>query len=152
MSRDHAAVARVNPAAQAEHQWFAPMEDRAVVLVVMAFSKGRDELLSKLDSLAVRMLQAEDCCQAREILQAHPAVEVVVTATTHSDGNWYNILQYLVDHNMHAGVIVTSASGDERLWSEVLWRGAYDLLVEPYDSEELARSVEGAVRRFETNG
>jgi hypothetical protein len=36
--------------------------------------------------------------------------------------------------------------GDERLWSEVLERGGYDLLIEPYDGTGAWAVVEGAAR------
>jgi FixJ family two-component response regulator len=48
-------------------------------------------------------------------------------------------------------LIVSSPQADEILWSEVLWRGAYDLLVEPYESDELRNTLEGALRASQTS-
>jgi hypothetical protein len=42
--------------------------------------------------------------------------------------------------------ILTSRLGDERLWADVLSRGGYDLLIQPYDSMEVTRVV-GAARK-----
>jgi hypothetical protein len=43
--------------------------------------------------------------------------------------------------------ILTSRIGDERLCAEVLNRGGYDLLIEPYDSLEVTRVV-AAARKY----
>jgi FixJ family two-component response regulator len=40
--------------------------------------------------------------------------------------------------------ILTSPLGDERLWAEVLNRGGYDLLIQPYESLEVTRVVAAA--------
>jgi len=42
--------------------------------------------------------------------------------------------------------ILTSRLADEQLWAEVLNRGGYDLLIQPYDSMEVTRVVEAARR------
>ncbi len=55
---------------------------------------------------------------------------MIITQLTLADGNWCDLFKYLVDRGSHASVVVSSPQADERLWSEVLWRGAYDLLVE----------------------
>ena len=39
-----------------------------------------------------------------------------------------------------------------RLWSEALWRGVHDLLVEPYENFEVKRAVEGALRAVSCSG
>ena len=51
-----------------------------------------------------------------------------------------------MDCDIHASTVVSSPHADERLWSEVLWRGAYDLLVEPHESREVHQTVTGALR------
>jgi hypothetical protein len=43
-------------------------------------------------------------------------------------------------------LIVTSRIADERLWSEVLNFGGFDILVQPLDSREVARITKSAVR------
>ena len=78
--------------------------------------------------------------------RADPDIDVVITDLTLPDGNWCDILKYLVDEGIRANVVVNAPFADERLWSEILWRGAYDLLVEPYENFELKRVVEGAAR------
>jgi DNA-binding NtrC family response regulator len=41
-------------------------------------------------------------------------------------------------------LIVTDRLADERLWAEVLNLGGYDLLLKPFDPEELLRVVSSA--------
>jgi hypothetical protein len=54
----------------------------------------------------------------------------------------------LIDVCQPVGIplIVTSRIADERLWSEVLNFGGFDILVRPLDSREVARIAKSAVR------
>jgi|SRR5580658_1427293 FixJ family two-component response regulator len=56
--------------------------------------------------------------------------------------------QILIDVCQPAGIplIVTSRVADERLWSEVLNFGGFDILVQPLDSHEVARIAKSALR------
>ena len=45
-----------------------------------------------------------------------------------------------------ASSVKGSPRGDEKLWPEVLWRGAFDLIVEPFESFEVRRIVDGTLR------
>ena len=122
-------------------------------LVLLVMPRECSPLLLKvLKSLDVDVLAVEDCQQARELLQTHPAVDVIIIQVTLADGNWCDLFRYLVDRSSHASVVVSSPQADERLWSDVLWRGAYDLLVEPYESGEVCRVVEGALRVAHASG
>jgi FixJ family two-component response regulator len=71
-------------------------------------------------------------------------VGVVVTDLSHPDGNWSDLLRHVVDVGLDTRVVVCSPAADERLWAEVFWRGAYDLLVEPYNREQVQSIVETA--------
>jgi DNA-binding NtrC family response regulator len=121
-----------------------------VALIVMPLER-RPPLLKKLKALRVEVLAVENCQEARGLLQTRPPVDVVITQVTLSDGNWCDVFKYLVDNDIHASLVVSSPQADEILWSEVLWRGAYDLLVEPYESQELRNTLEGALRASQTS-
>ena len=116
-----------------------------MAMLVMSPERCRS-LEPNLELLNVRVLLAESCQEARVLLENNPPVSVVITDVSLSDGNWSDIFRYLVDNGIHASVVVSSNLADERLWSEVLWRGAYDVLVEPYEPGEVRRIVEGALR------
>ncbi len=105
-----------------------------------------------LKSSDINVIAVRECQQARALLRTRPAIELIITQVTLADGNWCNLFKYLVDRGSHASVVVSSPQADERLWSEVLWRGAYDLLVEPYKSDEVIRVVEGALRVAQASG
>lgn len=117
----------------------------SMAMLVMSPERRRS-LEPNLEQLNVRVLLASNCQEARILLQDHPPVSVVITDVSLNDGNWCDVFRFLVDQGIHASVVVSSRLADERLWSEVLWRGAYDVLVEPYEADEVRRIVEGAVR------
>ena len=118
----------------------------SIVLLVMAPPAYR-QVACDLDSLdGVNVLLARDCREARQVLSAHPDISLVFTDVSHADGNWSDLLRFVVNRGIAAHVVVCSRCADEGLWSEVLWRGGYDVLVEPFDRAELARIVEGALR------
>ena len=125
----------------------AANEDRTpAVLLVMHSSERRSEFLSKMENVPVQLLAAGNCRDARALLRDHGNVRVVVTDTTLTDGNWCDVLNHVTRQDSLANVVVTSEVGDERLWSEVLWRGAYDLLLEPFETREVQQVMEGALR------
>jgi len=117
----------------------------SMAMVVMSPERRRS-LERNLERLNVQVLHAGSCQEARILLKDRPPVSVVITDVSLTDGNWCDVFRYLVDNGIHASVVVSSRLADERLWSEVLWRGAYDVLVEPYEADEVRRIVEGALR------
>jgi len=104
------------------------------------------QILGELASLDVKAWLAETCQEARGLFEKLPRVDVVMSDLSLPDGNWCDVFKHLIDNDIHASMIVVARQADERLWSEVLWRGAYDLLVEPYEDADVRRVVEGAVR------
>ncbi len=124
------------------------MIDGATALVVMSRER-RLPLVEILEPLTLSVLTAGDCREGRALLQTRPPLEIVIIDVSLMDGNWCDIFKFLVDYEISASVVVASGFADERLWSEVLWRGAYDLLVEPYEREEIRRVLEGALRALE---
>ena len=119
--------------------------ENSLALVVMPEERRRP-LLHSLESLKFETLLVGNCTEARHLLQTAPPVQVVITQVSLPDGNWCDVLRFLVDSGMEASVVVTSPQVDENLWSEVLWRGAYDLLIEPFKTDEVRRTMEGALR------
>jgi len=54
-------------------------------------------------------------------------------------GSWQKLFEQVRDLPHSPKFIVTSRLADERLWSEVLNLGGYDVLASPFDPEELRR-------------
>ena len=121
------------------------MLDSTRLLLVMC-AERRTQLLEILESSNADVLTACSCREARRVLNTYPTIEVVIADLSHPDGNWCDILRCLVGSGIHASIVVNAPEADEKLWSEVLWRGGYDLLIEPYEATEVSRIIEGAAR------
>ncbi len=116
---------------------------KPLVLLVMAPDR-RTPLLKQLEACGIQVLAARDCSEARRILRAQPGVQVVLTDEALADGDWLSVLDAVSRSGVHAETIVCTRLGDPRLWIHVLVYGAYDLLVEPYNSAEVRRIIESA--------
>jgi len=57
------------------------------------------------------------------------------------DGNWKVVLSGFESLAVRPNVIVTSRLADDRLWAEVLNLGGYDVLAQPFNEEEVHRTV-----------
>jgi DNA-binding NtrC family response regulator len=119
------------------------MNTRPTVLLAIAPLR-RSQLLELFEDCGAEVLTAGGCRHASRLLERNPDVEVVVTDLTHADGNWSDLLRHVVDYGLDTRVVVCTPGADERLWAEVFWRGAYDLLVEPYNREQVRSIVETA--------
>jgi DNA-binding NtrC family response regulator len=73
---------------------------------------------------------------------------VIVTDERLPDGDWMDILSGIAPILNPPRVIVASPAADSRLWSEVLHLGAYDMLVKPFQQQEVVRAVESAQRAW----
>ena len=109
----------------------------------------RRVVTTNIKSLGMEMLFANDWRKARQTLEARPDITLAVTALTLVDGNWCDLVQHTAQRDFQTPVVVVSRTGSARLWAELLWRGAHDLLVEPLDDREVRRTIEGAVRAAE---
>ena len=129
-----------NPSAQSAAR-------NALVLLVGSSPQRRSFLAAVLRTIGVESLAVSCCREAREFLQTHPLLDVILTDTTLEDANWSDVLRAVIDCESAASVVVVApSSADERLWSEVIWRGGHDLLVEPFSKDEARRVLEGALR------
>jgi DNA-binding NtrC family response regulator len=115
------------------------------VLLVLPMDRCRS-LVPKLQRPTKQIFTADNCRSAQKLLAENLDIELVITGVSLDDGNWCDVVRYIVDRGHHAEIIVSSPVASQTLWSEVIWRGAYDLLLEPYDLEEVERLVDGALR------
>ena len=81
------------------------------------------------------------------MLEAQLAVQVVVTDARFHDGDWRRVLEIVERGRRKIEVVVCSRLGDPKLWLDVLEEGGYDVLVEPFEHEEVQRIVEAAAAR-----
>ncbi len=68
---------------------------------------------------------------------AGSTVPVIICQCDLPDGSWREILDLSTTWEQPSKIIVVSRLADNRLWSEVLNRGAYDLLAAPLDKAEV---------------
>jgi DNA-binding NtrC family response regulator len=120
------------------------------VLVSMAGGERRSQLSVCLKALGATPLEADDCRMARRALARRGPLKLVISDVELSDGDWRDVLAAAQLRPGGVSFLVSTPFPDHSLWSEALWRGAYDLLVEPYSASELRRIVEGALRDQET--
>ena len=78
------------------------------------------------------------CGETISFLNEH-SLGVVIADASLPDGTWKDLLGQLSLLADAPNIIVTSRLADERLWAEVLNMGGYDLLVAPYDTDEVVR-------------
>jgi CheY-like chemotaxis protein len=83
-------------------------------LVVMA-QERRLPLLDALESCGIEVLPVCDCNEARRMLEAQPAVQVVVTDTTLPDGDWRRVLEIVEQGRRKIEIVVCSCLGDPKL-------------------------------------
>ena len=122
------------------------MSHRPTVLLV-ASPEDSQRLHADLKSCGhLRVLTAHNCRNARQALEKHGEIAVILTAASPGDGNWCDLLRFVVNRGINVHVVVYTPRCSERLRSEVIWRGAYDVLVQPFETAELRRIVEGAIR------
>lgn len=69
---------------------------------------------------------------------------IVLCDADSGPGNWQEMLDLLHLLPDPPLVIVTSRLADDRLWSEALNCGAYDVLAKPYNTEEVVRVLSTA--------
>lgn len=119
------------------------------VLVIMAAGERRSQLSACLKALGAAPVEVEDCGQARRALAKRGALNLVISDVDFRDGDWRDMLAAAQQRPGGVSYLVSTPLPDHGLWSEALWRGAYDLLVEPYSASELRRIVEGAWRAQE---
>lgn len=65
-------------------------------------------------------------------------VSIVICERQLSDGNWKDVVSHLASLVDRPHLIVVSREIDDRLWSEVVNQGAFDLIAKPFREAELA--------------
>ena len=126
------------------------MTDKAQILVIMPLGERRSELTACLRALDTNPIAVADCREARQILANRRRLNLVISDADFRDGDWRDNLALTQQRPDGTAFLVSTPLADEELWSEALWRGAHDVLVEPYSASELCRIVEGALRSSDT--
>jgi DNA-binding NtrC family response regulator len=107
---------------------------------VLLVSSSQDEYRSLANIVETRsrwcVHSVQTCQQAVEYLKNHP-LGVVIADEQLPDGDWKQLLGETARLPYRPNLIVSSRKSDERLWGEVLNLGAYDMLLMPFDPDEV---------------
>jgi len=116
-----------------------PIADAGVeILLVSGGSADYACLCHIIDHSNWKLHRAQDCQEALAFLQQHP-VGVVITQVSLPDGCWKDLLAELTRVGCPPNLIISSRLADEQLWAEVLSLGGYDVLMTPFEREEVFR-------------
>jgi DNA-binding response OmpR family regulator len=94
------------------------------------------------------LLEAPDRKRALRHLDRDP-IQVVITSCEVPRWDWRRVLRNLRRMARPPQLIVTSRTADERLWSEVLNCGGYDVLPQPFRKDEIQRVIAAAHRQYD---
>ncbi len=69
------------------------------------------------------------------------------------DGSWRNLMLFVQNAGRASEMIICARLGDHQLWAEVIQCGAYDMITEPFERQEVNRIIQSALesrymRRF----
>lgn len=122
-----------------------------LVLAVMS-PVHRSALLRQIEEQGVCVVTAPGRAEARAILHARPPLSIVLTDETLPDGDWKDVLRDVAASGAPAEIVVCT-SGPEQpltLCFELLDHGAFGLLAEPYDPDQLQWLIHAATARSKT--
>jgi DNA-binding NtrC family response regulator len=125
----------------------SPETNRVVVLAVTPFEED-DAYLREIFSHSNWSLRRVDSCAAAQRFLRQTPTPVVLCERQLYDGEWRDVLSMIGTLSQPSHLIVTSRHADERLWSEVLNLGGYDLLEKPFDKQEVFRVISLAWRHW----
>ncbi len=120
------------------------MDKQLTALLVMNQERS-SALVNHLARMDANILTARSCGEAARVLRDEPEVRLVLTDLVLPDGSWFDVLNRVGDVKGDATVVVCARVADERLWTQVLEAGGFDLLVEPYQGHEVQRILEAAM-------
>jgi DNA-binding NtrC family response regulator len=111
-----------------------------MVLAVLPVGEDRKMLEDIFGQSNWKVRFAKDFQEAQDELRTSP-LAVVISDGCFPGGNWKDLLFVLQEMPHPKPLIVADRLADDRLWAEVLNLGAYDLLIKPFDTQEVLRTV-----------
>ena len=114
--------------------------DSITVLLVTAKTSHQAEFRTIFERANWRLDCVQTLAETDAYVREHgPAV--VICEKDLPDGDWKMVLNRFETLPSKPNLIVTSRLADEALWAEVLNLGGYDVLVQPFDADEVSRVV-----------
>jgi len=123
-------------------------ERTATVLAVSPLAADRVRLREILSQGNWKLHEASDCGEALALLRDQN-VPVLLCERDHADGGWEDLLNATARLPAPPNLIVFSRLADESLWAKVLNLGGFDVLMTPFEPEEVLRVAFAAWSRWE---
>ena len=110
-------------------------------------------ILNILESDNYDVSVASDSFRAATLLRTPAHFDLMLVDAEIPGGGWRELLDLVIATRPECEVLVYSRCGEEELWAEVIQSGAFDLVPEPIERNELLRIVNNArnsefLRRF----
>ncbi|MGB7762476.1 MAG: hypothetical protein WBL61_21760 [Bryobacteraceae bacterium] len=123
-------------------------ERTAAVLAVSPSPAERVRLRKILSQENWRLYEASDCCEALPLLRDQ-SVPVLLCKHDHVDGNWEDLLNTTASLPAPPNLVVFTRLADESLWAKVLNVSGFDVLITPFEPEEILRVTFAAWSRWQ---
>ncbi len=117
------------------------------ILLVSSVNDDLISLLRILGETAWPIHWFTTCGEALDCLKEKP-IALIVSERRVADGNWRRLLEAVATMHNPPPLIVASRLADERLWAEVLSLGGYDVLMAPFDAEEVLITLRRAYEQW----
>ena len=121
------------------------------VLCISVHREDAQKLSQMLHALPVALEHARTLAQARAKLLSTD-YDVILTESAFPSGTWLDVLHLVREAPREVRVIVTDPKADARFWTEALNLGAFDLLTQPFEENEVRRIIQNACTRVATAG
>jgi DNA-binding NtrC family response regulator len=106
------------------------------VLLISPFDEDHQHLRGILKHSNWQQHDARTQSEAFEFLREN-VTPVVICESELPDGSWQDVLSQFERIQSPPFLVVTSRKADDRLWSEALNLGAYNVLAKPLDAKEV---------------
>jgi CheY-like chemotaxis protein len=118
------------------------MEQRIRALLVCTEDEPSHTLDTALQNLAVETHRARSCQEARNVLErASGPPDIVFTDTTLPDGTWKELLAMGRQMQVPSKIVVVATMADTRLYIDAMENGAFDFMLSPFASDDLAHVI-----------
>jgi DNA-binding NtrC family response regulator len=127
-----------------------PVKNVSVMMKVLPLSPLEDDHVSLQtigDHAMWILFKADHLAAALSVLRRHE-ISVIFCEHDLMPGSWTDLPEHIKGLRHLRSVIVTSRLANERLWTEALNLGAWDVLAKPFDRSEVLRSAEAAWRHW----
>ncbi|MFN0166161.1 MAG: response regulator [Bryobacteraceae bacterium] len=125
-----------------------PLSENKVNVLAVSARIQQHRTLSNIFAHSDWMLFGTSSLSETRALLEEQRISVIICDRELPDGNWRDLLEDLSVRHHAPHLVVTCPDANDQLWAEVLNRGGYDVLAQPFDSMEVFRVVSLAWRHW----